>query len=246
MTTDPYELSLRFPAAGNYLIQMFLFDREQTPVVPSDIARRLEVSPAAVTQSLKRLEVQGFLKRHPARGFSLTEAGRSIAKRIIARHYLVERLLVDKLGVAWDVADEEADHLQQGLTPRMEQILTAQLGNPQTCPHGNPFPESPAESEILAAPPITTVAPGSTVEIVRVTEWGEMVPGLLAFCSRHGVGIGSRFVVLSAADSSPTDVVRLCPQPSASTPSSKSTSIDHELAIPLEFARFICIKYITT
>ncbi len=240
MTDDPYELSRKFPAARNYLVHMFLFDREQAPVVASDIARRLAVSPAAVTQSLSRLEKEGFLRRHPVRGFSLTDEGLAISKRMMSRHYLLERLLVDRLGVAWDVADQEADHLEQGLSPRMEAVLKAELGYPKTCPHGNPFPDSDSEARILSAPPITEAPTGSEVTIVRVTEWGEMVPGLLTFCAQHKIQIGSRFTIVESA-SSPRErgSVQLTPIGLSSSTSPKS-----KVVIPYEFASYICFSLV--
>lgn len=197
MITDPFELSERFPAAFRYLIELFLYEREKAQVAPSAIARNLGVTPAAVTQSLHRLEQNQIITRHPVRGFSLTEAGLELARRVIARHYLVERMLVDTLDVPWDVADQEAEYLQRSLTTRMEEILCERLGHPQICPHGNPFPGSPREAEILSAPPISTVAAGSTVRLVRVTERGEVVPGLLSFCVDHQMRIGDALLVLA-------------------------------------------------
>lgn len=112
MVDDPFLLSRKFPAAPAYLIQLFLFDRDGIPVVGSRISERLGVSPSAVTQSLKRLAEQGIVTNEGGRGFSLTPEGRVLAQRIVSRHYLLERLLVDQLDVAWDVADEEAEYLQ--------------------------------------------------------------------------------------------------------------------------------------
>lgn len=226
MITDPFELSERFPAAFRYLIEMFLYEREKAQVAPSAIARHLGVTPAAVTQSLHRLERNGIITRHPVRGFSLTEPGLELARRTISRHYLVERMLVDTLGVPWDVADQEAEYLQRSLTTRMEDILRARLGNPDTCPHGNPFPGSAREAEILSAPPISTVAEGSTVRMVRVTERGEVVPGLLSFCVNHQLRIGDPLVV-SAPEGEVLPV---------------TLSGDRRIDIPQEFAPYIRVS----
>lgn len=224
MTDDPFLLARKFPAAPNYLIQMYLFEREGQPVVGSRISERLGVSPAAVTQSMGRLVSRGFVRHDPARGFSLTDAGKAMAGRMISRHYLIERLLVDQLGVSWDVADEEAEYLQTSLTSRLEAILTERLGHPQTCPHGNPFPGSPNEARILAAPPLTSVESGRSGSIIRVTEEGEMVDGLLPFCVTNDLHVGLEIAIVDRSDEAVV-VERAAGR----------------LTVPAGFARFICL-----
>ncbi|HKJ85698.1 MAG TPA: metal-dependent transcriptional regulator [Spirochaetia bacterium] len=225
MSDDPFLLSQKFPAAPNYLIQMYLFQREGQAVVGSRISERLGVSAAAVTQSMGRLVARGLVRHDAVRGFSLTSEGRAMAERVVSRHYLVERLLVDKLDVPWDVADEEAVHLQGSLTPRLESILAERLGHPETCPHGNPFPGSPGESRILAAPPLTALDAGDTGRLIRVTEEGELVGGLLAFCSEHGLHLGVEIEVLGRDQDSV--VVSLS---------------GASLEVPNGYARHICIE----
>lgn len=225
MVADPFVLSRTFPAAPAYLIQLFLFDRDGIPVVGSRISERLGVSPSAVTQSLKRLEEKGIVGHDQHRGFALTREGRALAERVVSRHYLLERLLVDQLGVAWDVADEEAEHLQGSLTERLEEILYEKLGRPQTCPHGNPFPGAQVEAEILACPPLTRFAEGTEVSIVRVTEVGEMEDGLLKFCHEAGIRIGGRTTI--GPRSADGQVLRL-----------EGRRID----VPRRYAQFICAR----
>ena len=190
-TLDPFELSQSFPAAPKYLILLYLYDRENEPVMGTRMSKQLDVSTSAVTQSLGRLQKRGLVDHDTARTYRLTPEGHELSRMIIRRHYLLERLLVDELGVAWDVADEEAEHLQTSLTPRMEAIISERLGYPTTCPHGNPFPGSPREQEILSAPALTNLHAGDAGPFVRVTEQGEMVPGLLSYCVRLGMQIGS-------------------------------------------------------
>mgnify|MGYP006307982305 CR=1 FL=1 len=225
MSDDPFLLSQKFPAAPNYLIQMYLFQREGQPVVGSRISERLGVSAAAVTQSMGRLVSRGLVRHDAVRGFALTEEGRTVAERVVSRHYLVERLLVDQLDVRWDVADEEAVHLQGSLTPRLESILMERLGHPQTCPHGNPFPGSPNESRILAAPPLTALDTEDSGRLIRVTEEGELVPGLLAFCSESGLCLGVELSVLGGDQESVEISLSGAP-----------------LAVPVVYARHICIE----
>ncbi len=224
-TIDPFELSQSFPAAPKYLILLYLYEREHEAVMGTRLSKQLGVSTSAVTQSLGRLLKRGLVEHDTARTYRLSPDGLDLSRLVIRRHYLLERLLVDELGVAWDVADEEAEHLQLSLTARMEAIISERLGHPTTCPHGNPFPGSPREQEILAAPSLTTLQPGATGALVRVTEQGEMVPGLLTYCVELGMRIGAAVRILAVA----RDVVEV------------ELNGEH-VRIPWDIARHLCIN----
>lgn len=190
MLKDPMDLARDFPAAPRYLIHMYLMVREGEEISNARIARKMAVSAPAVTQSLRRMVGLGLLEQSNARRYDLTDYGRTVADRIISRHYLLECLLVNELGVPWDMADEESDHLQISLSGRLEEFLVERLGHPQTCPHGNPFPGSPMEEKLLHAPALDQFDEGDVLRLVRVTEEGEMVPGLLTSCVQAGIELG--------------------------------------------------------
>ena len=56
------------------------------------------------------------------------------------RHRLAERLLFDYLGLDWISAHEQAHTLEHTMTEEVAQRISEKLGNPLTCPHGNPIP----------------------------------------------------------------------------------------------------------
>jgi DtxR family Mn-dependent transcriptional regulator len=89
---------------------------------------------------VKKLEGKGLLS-HTEKGVCLTEEGKSIAKKVIRRHRLSERLLTDILGFKWDEVHEEACRLEHAISPEMEDRIAESLGNPKTCPHGHPIPD---------------------------------------------------------------------------------------------------------
>src|SRR5215468_7671709 len=72
----------------------------------------------------------------------LTPKGRAIARSIVRRHRLAERLLVDVIGLEWEKAHREADRWEHAISAEVEEKLVALLGDPATCPHGNPIPGS--------------------------------------------------------------------------------------------------------
>lgn len=172
---------------GEYLIRIYTTLREGSRVVGSRLAERLGVSASAVTQAFQRMERQGLAVIDPDSGIQLTAEGRAIAESIIRRHYLIERLLVDTLGFDWADADDEAERMEQTLSPKLESYLYEKLDGPTTCPHGNPFPGSPGEERLLGARRMTDARAGETVEIWRITEEGEDDNELLHFAHDNGV-----------------------------------------------------------
>src|SRR5687768_13903136 len=110
------------------------------------LARRMGVSDQATSTMLHRLTQDGLVTVGPDRELHLTPAGREAADTIFRRHSLLEWLLTRVIGLGWAESDEEAMRLQGSLSPRVEEQLAKLLGNPQTCPHGNPIDSEAART----------------------------------------------------------------------------------------------------
>ena len=72
----------------------------------------------------------------------LTAKGRSLATTVVRRHRLAERLLLDVIGLEWEKVHREADRWEHAISADVEEKLVELLGDPMTCPHGNPIPGS--------------------------------------------------------------------------------------------------------
>ena len=86
------------------------------------------------------------------------------------RHRLAERLLVDVIGLEWEKVHREADRWEHAISADVEEKLVVLLGDPATCPHGNPIPGSKHRAN--AAPTVALVdaaSPGPVV-VRRVNE----------------------------------------------------------------------------
>jgi len=75
-----------------------------------DIARSLGISQASVTNMVKRLDAEGFVKHERYRGLILTEEGRAIARAIGERH----RILTEFLGLL-GISEEEVERDVEGM-----------------------------------------------------------------------------------------------------------------------------------
>lgn len=179
-----------FPAAPEYLTQIFLLERDHGIVPNAQLADRLGVSRPAVSQAVGRLKKLGLVNQKRYGAIALSVAGRDVAEKVVKRHFLLEHLLVGVLDYPWDKSDEDAAELQASLSDDLTEHLDARLGHPQTCPHGNPMPGSDIQQKYLNAPSLIDAEAGSKVKIIRITEEGEMTPGMLPFCQKHGISPG--------------------------------------------------------
>lgn len=128
------------PRIEEYLESIFKLQQAQHPVSTSRLAEHLKLSPPSVSEMVKKLSHKGLVS-HTEKGVCLTQEGNKIAKKVIRRHRLSERLLTDILGYKWDEVHDEACRLEHAISPEMEERIAASLGNPKTCPHGHPIPD---------------------------------------------------------------------------------------------------------
>ncbi|HEY9246895.1 MAG TPA: metal-dependent transcriptional regulator [Candidatus Methanoperedens sp.] len=128
------------PRIEEYLESIYKLQQDEHPVSTSRLAGHLKLSPPSVSEMVRKL-AHKKLVNHTERGVCLTEEGNRIAKRVIRRHRLSERLLTDILGFRWDEVHEEACRLEHAISPEMEEHIAESLGYPKTCPHGFPIPD---------------------------------------------------------------------------------------------------------
>jgi DtxR family Mn-dependent transcriptional regulator len=118
-----------------------LYDGEE-PVSTSAIAQELAISPASVSSMLKKLDADGYVVHEGRHGVIPTPEGARIGAVTLRRQRLAERLLVDHLGLSWEIAGIEACRLEHAISPAVEAHLAKFLDEPQTCPHGHPIPRA--------------------------------------------------------------------------------------------------------
>jgi Mn-dependent DtxR family transcriptional regulator len=94
-----------------------------------DIASRLKISQASVTNMVQRLDAEGLLKYEKYRGLVLTSAGARLARKIARRHRLLTDFL-KLLGVDEQVIHDDVEGMEHHIsTPTLRAIeaLTRQL-----------------------------------------------------------------------------------------------------------------------
>ena len=132
------------------------------------------VSRPAVSEMIKRLEGEGLVAiDHNA--ITLTTDGQRLAERVVRRHRLAERFLTDILELSWADAHQEAGKWEHIISEPVEAAIVRVLGNPTTCPHGNPIPG--ADYHAPAAVPLSDVTVGGGFTVTRIPEELEFTPG---------------------------------------------------------------------
>ncbi len=171
-------------AVEDYLKTIYKLKRDDGAVSTTDIARAMNVSSASVTNMVKRLAQMGLLEHRSYKGTVLTEAGEKIALEIIRHHRLLELYLKEIMGYPWDKLHEEAEHLEHHISEEFETKIDELLGYPTHDPHGDPIPTRSGEMDEPSSDPLSDVAPGSRVVVLRVSDTD---PALLHYLEEIGL-----------------------------------------------------------
>jgi DtxR family Mn-dependent transcriptional regulator len=152
-----------------YLETILSLEEEGETPLRARLVERLGLSAAAVSETVGRLSDQGFVEIEPDRRLRLTDKGRRLATTIVRRHRLAERLLTDVIGLEWEKVHREAARWEHAISADVEEKLVELLGDPATCPHGNPIPGSKRASRPLPTVALSASTAGK-VTVARISE----------------------------------------------------------------------------
>jgi DtxR family Mn-dependent transcriptional regulator len=181
-----------------YLEAILEIEEEGTIPIRARLVERLGLSAPAVSETVNRLVDHGYAELLDDRSLRLTDKGREVATSIVRRHRLAERLLVDIIGLEWEKVHKEADRWEHAISADVEEKLVQLLGDPATCPHGNPIPGSAHKIEGPASIPLTQLQPGPVI-VRRISEKVEIDDDAIAFLAGAELTPGSNAVVVSSS-----------------------------------------------
>jgi DtxR family Mn-dependent transcriptional regulator len=182
------------PAIQDYLGAIYDLAGSDRPVIGARLARHMHLSAPSITEALRRMQKEGYIRLARKKEIRLTSKGLGIAETMARRHRLLERWLTDVLGLDWARAHDEAHRLEHALSPVVEERLAKLLGMPSTCPHGNPIPgmAAPAPRNPI---PLNQTGAGQALVVDRITEEAEADRQLLHFLWESGIRPGVRLTV---------------------------------------------------
>ncbi len=119
-----------------------VYELVEEGIVPlrARIAERLHQSGPTVSQTVARMERDGLLTVEGDRHLELTEEGVRLAVRVMRKHRLAERLLIDVIGLEWELVHAEACRWEHVMSETVERRLVELLGHPTESPYGTPIP----------------------------------------------------------------------------------------------------------
>ena len=183
-------------AVQDYLKAIYTLESAGERVTTSALAQRMGVSAPSATAMTKRLDELGLVERLPYRGVALTDAGRRGALEVLRHHRLLERYLVDRLGLSLDEVHAEAELLEHALSEELEAKIDAELGFPTHDPHGDPIPDR--ELRVVSADHRTLLdlEPGTRASVSRVPDEDS---DLLRYLGELGLVPGSDLELIAYA-----------------------------------------------
>ena len=178
-----------------------IYELVEEGIVPlrARIAERLHQSGPTVSQTVARMERDGLVVVQGDRHLEFTEEGRAQAVRVMRRHRLAERLLVDVIGLDWNQVHEEACRWEHVMSETVERRLLELLDHPTESPYGNPIPgldelgEDAAEEFLEGVKPLSAVATttATAVKVSRISEEMQKDDLLMAALRRVGARPGA-------------------------------------------------------
>jgi DtxR family Mn-dependent transcriptional regulator len=169
----------------NYLKSIFLMEAGGGRVSTSSLSDKLQISPASVSEMVKRLADGGHVVHTPYKGVQLTEKGRRKAVRIIRLHRLWELFLVKVLNYSWDEIHDEAELLEHITSDKLERRLDEFLGFPTIDPHGDVIPTATGIVNGGGSLPLSQTN-ATTVVVRRVSDEN---PEILKYADRLGISL---------------------------------------------------------
>ncbi|MBM3137991.1 MAG: metal-dependent transcriptional regulator [Chloroflexi bacterium] len=149
-----------------YLLKLKRLESQAEPVPLSLLAESLGISPVSVNEMCRKLSEMELIEYLPYKGASLTGLGKEYSQRVLRKHQLWEKFLVDHLQLGFDTAHEFADELEHAtsdlLAEKLERFLGKSDENFPCDQKGNN--ETPFKTHKLVK--LTSVDSGSNVKVV--------------------------------------------------------------------------------
>ncbi|MFL6022888.1 MAG: metal-dependent transcriptional regulator [Marmoricola sp.] len=188
-----------------------IFELVEEGIVPlrARIAERLHQSGPTVSQTVARMERDGLLTVEGDRHLELTPAGMDAATRVMRKHRLAERLLVDVIGLDWELVHDEACRWEHVMSEDVERRLLELLDHPTESPYGNPIPglselgeNHDAEEFMDGVSALADVAGAETarVQVRRISEEMQKDATLMSVLRRVGAQPGESVAAVATPE----------------------------------------------
>ena len=99
----------------DYLERILMLQKARGEARSVDVATELGVTKASVSHAMKLLRENGYIIMDREQGILLTDKGLEIAQRMMERHEMLSRILIN-LGVPEEIAVEDACRMEHDMS----------------------------------------------------------------------------------------------------------------------------------
>lgn len=178
----------------NYLKTIYHLSNGNTRVVTNkQLASTLNVNPATITETVRKMDALHLVKYEKSYGTQLTTQGTKQALAIVRRHRIWETYLAQELGFGWDEVHEIAEELEHVSSEKLIQKLFQKLGNPLYDPHGDPIPDEKGKFHKIEFIKLSEAKAGRKYYLSGVADHTST---FLKFLDRNKLKIGDQITVL--------------------------------------------------
>lgn len=174
------------PNKEDYLKCIYEIGIDLHKISNKEIANRMQVSPPAVTEMIKRMKSENLILKDKECGYLLTDLGLKLVSELYRKHRLIEVFLVHHLDYTSDQIHEEAEVLEHTVSDLFVERLEKLLVFPKTCPHGGTIP---AKGELLVEInnlPLADIKEAGAYRLTRVHDSFD----ILHYLDKHSLHIG--------------------------------------------------------
>lgn len=173
-----------------YLKTVYEMLEDGVPPLRARIVERLDHSGPTVSQTVARMERDGLLYLADNRRIEFTDQGVELAREVVRKHRLAERLLLDLIGLDWVMVHDEACRWEHVMSDAVEMRLLDLLHHPSTDPYGNPIPDGHDGIEGAGTSVSQIVEQFGGIVATKIVRIGEPIqaePRMLPFFDEAGI-----------------------------------------------------------
>jgi DtxR family Mn-dependent transcriptional regulator len=120
----------------DYIEAIYHIIEEKLVARSKEIAARLSVSRASVTEALRALSKKGLINYAPYEAITLTDPGKIVAEDVIFRHETLKKFFVEVLAIEDSIAEQGACKIEHAAPPEIIDRMIKFIEFMQICPRG--------------------------------------------------------------------------------------------------------------
>ncbi len=120
----------------DYIEAIYHIVQEKLVARSKEIASRLKVSRASVTEALRALSKKGLINYAPYEAITLTKIGKDVAEDVIFRHDALKHFFVEVLAIDEKIAEEGACRIEHTAPPEIINRMISFTEFMKVCPRG--------------------------------------------------------------------------------------------------------------